>query len=300
MPKISKFDKFITVGRSRKIWFTMIVQSYSQLNNVYGDNVADIIKGNCGIKMFIGSNDMGTCKEYSELCGNITIQTSSTSGSAHSEKSFSTSLQTRPLIYPSELQRLNHPGDIGHSIIVTFGNYPLKTYFTPSFQVPLYKIGKMDQSDLEDQFFNENAIFYDIKKRNNALLQKTQESNDQQGFAGLKVNEGPQPGMTQEAEVKEETSVNEEETKQKEEKPKKAAPKKTKEEKPKKAAPKKTKEAPKATKEKKTTKTSKKKNKYNDLTQAELTKLYKIYKKNNPDISFIEFCVMLANGEIKL
>ena len=44
MPKIDKFDKMITVGRSRKIWFNMIVQSYTQLNNVYGDNVADIVK----------------------------------------------------------------------------------------------------------------------------------------------------------------------------------------------------------------------------------------------------------------
>ena len=181
MPKISKFDKFITVGRSRKIWFTMIVQSYSQLNNVYGDTVADIIKGNCGIKMFIGSNDMGTCKEYSELCGNITIQTSSTSGTAHSETNYSTSLQTRPLIYPSELQRLNKPGDIGHSIIVTFGNYPLKTYFTPSFKVPLYQSGKMDQSDLEEHFFNENEVFYDIKKRNTALLKRVEEKNKNSG-----------------------------------------------------------------------------------------------------------------------
>ena len=37
MPKIEKFDKMITVGRSRKIWFNMVVQSYSQLNNVYGE-----------------------------------------------------------------------------------------------------------------------------------------------------------------------------------------------------------------------------------------------------------------------
>ncbi len=192
MPKISKFDKFITVGRSRKIWFTMIVQSYSQLNNVYGDNVADIIKGNCGIKMFIGSNDMGTCKEYSELCGNITIQTSSTSGTAHSETNYSTSLQTRPLIYPSELQRLNHPGDIGHSIIVTFGNFPLKTYFTPSFKVPLYKIGKMDQSDLEDQFFDENGVFYDISKRNEALMKKSNEAQGGKEFAGMKAKEEAQ------------------------------------------------------------------------------------------------------------
>ena len=169
MPKIEKFDKFITVGRSRKIWFTMIVQSYAQLNNVYGETIADIIKGNCGIKMFIGSNDMATCKEYSELCGNITVATTSTSGTASSETNYSTSLQVRPLIYPSELQRLNHPGDIGHSIIVTFGNYPLKTYFTPSFKVPLYQTGAMDLSGVQERGFDENAVYYDITKRNSRL-----------------------------------------------------------------------------------------------------------------------------------
>ena len=175
MPKISKFDKFITVGRSRKIWFTMIVQSYAQLNNVYGDNVADIIKGNCGIKMFIGSNDMQTCKEYSELCGNITIATTSTSATAHSDTNYSTSYQVRPLIYPSELQRLNHPGDIGHGIIVTFGNFPFKTYFTPSFKVPLYQTGEMDNSALEERMFSEAEVFYDIRIRNNRVLQQDSE-----------------------------------------------------------------------------------------------------------------------------
>lgn len=177
MPKIEKFDKFITVGRSRKIWFNMIVQSYAQLNNVYGETVADIVKGNCGIKMFIGSNDMGTCKEYSELCGNITVNTTSTSGSGK-EKNISTSMQVRPLIYPSELQRLNHPGDIGHSIIVTFGNYPFKTYFTPSFKVPLYKIGKMDQSDIQERYFDENEAFYDISIRNKMVLGSDDENDD--------------------------------------------------------------------------------------------------------------------------
>ena len=172
MPKISKFDKFITVGRSRKIWFTMIIQSYAQLNNVYGDNVAEIIKGNCGIKMFIGSNDMQTCKEYSELCGNITIATTSTSGTAHSDTNYSTSYQVRPLIYPSELQRLNHPGDIGHGVIVTFGNFPLKTYFTPSFKVPLYQTGEMDNSALEERSFNERELFYDVRIRNQKVLEK--------------------------------------------------------------------------------------------------------------------------------
>ena len=190
MPKISKFDKFITVGRSRKIWFQMIVQSYAQLNNVYGDNVADIIKGNCGIKMFIGSNDMQTCKEYSELCGNITIASTSSSGSAHSETNYSTSYQTRPLIYPSELQRLNKPGDIGHSIIVTFGNYPLKTYFTPSFKVPLYHFGEMDQSELEDRLFDEGQAFYDIRLRNKEVLEKKEETDKEKEVEETKTKKG--------------------------------------------------------------------------------------------------------------
>jgi type IV secretory pathway TraG/TraD family ATPase VirD4 len=151
----------------------MIIQSYAQLNNVYGDTVADIVKGNCGIKMFIGSNDMNTCKEYSELCGNITVVTKSTSSSDR-DMGVNTSEQTqvRPLIYPSELQRLNKPGDIGHSIIVTFGNYPFMTYFTPSFKVPLYKIGKMDTSELNERLFDEKAAFYDIAKRNSIISEQ--------------------------------------------------------------------------------------------------------------------------------
>ncbi len=176
MPKIENFDKMITVGRSRKIWFNMIVQSYSQLNNVYGDRVADIIKGNCGIKMFIGSNDLATCKEFSELCGNVTVVTRSTSGTDLDKSvNVSTQTQVRPLIYPSELQRLNHGGDIGHSIIVTFGNYPFKSYFTPSFKVPLYKTGAMDTAFLAERYFDEDAVFYDAQKRNDIVFNQSED-----------------------------------------------------------------------------------------------------------------------------
>ena len=243
MPKIEKFDKFITVGRSRKIWFTMIVQSYAQLNNVYGETVADIVKGNCGIKMFIGSNDMNTCKEYSELCGNITIATTSQSGSANSEINFSTSVQTRPLIYPSELQRLNRPGDIGHSIIVTFGNYPFKTYFTPQFKVPLYRIGQMDNSELKDRYFNENEVFYDIRVRNKALI----EANSQKG-AAIKTEK---PALQQETELKEEDLV--EENGEAQEK---------------------------------------------DVSQDEIMRLFDECRKNDPSITFMQFCQKVASGEI--
>jgi type IV secretion system protein VirD4 len=169
MPKIEKFDKMITVGRSRKIWFNMVVQSYSQLNNVYGEQVADIIKSNCGMKMFIGSNDIGTCKEFSELCGNVTVSTrsvSSSTGDKNGEMNVSTQIQTRPLIYPSELQKLNNKESTGNAIIVTFGNYPMKTKYTPSYKCPLYQMGQMDLTDIRSNVFYADKVFYDIKVRN--------------------------------------------------------------------------------------------------------------------------------------
>lgn len=173
MPKIEKFDKMITVGRSRKIWFNMVVQSYSQLNNVYGEQVADIVKSNCGVKMFIGSNDIGTCKEFSELCGNVTVSTrslSSSLGSKEGEMNVSTQLQTRPLIYPSELQKLNNKESTGNAIIVTFGNFPLRTQYTPSYKCPLYQMGQMDLSDVRSNVFHADRVFYDITRRNKLMV----------------------------------------------------------------------------------------------------------------------------------
>ena len=199
MPKIEKFDKFITVGRSRKIWFTMIIQSYAQLNNVYGDTVADIVKGNCGIKMFIGSNDMNTCKEYSELCGNITVVTSSSSGSVSSNDiNLSNQTQVRPLIYPSELQRLNKPGNIGNSIIVTFGNYPLKTYFSPSFKVPFYQTGKMDTGALSERYFDENTVLYSVSQRNSIVFEEVTDKKEEKTKESKETKEEKAAKVTKE------------------------------------------------------------------------------------------------------
>ncbi|MEG1687182.1 MAG: type IV secretory system conjugative DNA transfer family protein [Angelakisella sp.] len=173
MPKIDKFDKMITVGRSRKIWFNMVVQSYAQLNNVYGDTIADIIKSNCGLKMFIGSNDIGTCEEFSKLCGNMTISTtsvSSSTGDKSGQMSYSSQIQARPLIYPSDLQKLNNKTDTGNAIIVTFGNYPLKTKYTPSYKCPLYKTGQMSLTEVQENVFFGEDVYYDLGERNFLVL----------------------------------------------------------------------------------------------------------------------------------
>ncbi len=178
MPKIEKFDKMITVGRSRKIWFNMVVQSYSQLSNVYGNEVADIVKSNCGMKMFIGSNDIGTCEEFSKLCGNMTVRTTSTSsaiGGREGDINLSSQTQVRPLIYPSELQMLNNKESTGNAIIVTFGNFPLRTKYTPSYLCPYYKMGMMDMGELRSHMFRADEVYYDLEERNEIVLGKVAE-----------------------------------------------------------------------------------------------------------------------------
>ena len=175
MPKIEKFDKMITVGRSRKIWFNMVVQSYAQLNNVYGDTVANIVKSNCGIKMFIGSNDIATCEEFSKLCGNMTVATGSVSsglGSKSSDINYSQQMQTRPVIYPSELQKLNSKTNTGNAIIVTFGNNPLKTKFTPSYKCPLYEFKAMNLDEVRANAFYGEDVYYDLGERNMIVQEK--------------------------------------------------------------------------------------------------------------------------------
>ncbi|MDR1392098.1 MAG: type IV secretory system conjugative DNA transfer family protein [Clostridiales bacterium] len=186
MPKIDKFDKMVTVGRSRKIWFIMVVQSYAQLENVYTKTIADIIKSNCGIKMFIGSNDIETCKEFSELCGNMTVQTASVSsgtGDKGGDVSVSQQVQTRALIYPSELQKLNNQESTGNSIIVTFGNYPLKTKFTPSYMcTTLYDFGTMNTDEQKANAFFSDKVYYHLPTRNQVLetrMKKNEENETQ-------------------------------------------------------------------------------------------------------------------------
>ncbi len=196
MPKIDKFDKMITVGRSRKIWFEMIVQSFAQLKNVYGETVADIVKGNCGIKLFIGSNDIPTCEEFSKMCGNMTVRTQSVSQGLKDQTgniNISSQVQTRPLIYPSDLTRLNNAKSTGNSIVVTFNNFPLKTKFTPSYKCPLYEMGQMDLTDVRSNAFFGDDIFYDLEERNYLVLDEESEEDEEEG------------GMSEDSEYEEET-----------------------------------------------------------------------------------------------
>lgn len=141
-PRIDRFDKMITAGRSRRIYFMLVVQSFAQLRSVYGNDLAEVIKSNCPTKMFLGSNEKDTCEEFSALCGNTTITQTGVSGDvAEGDLRVDSHLTTRPLIAAGELMRLNSAADYGNVIVAGIGHFPIKSKFTPSYLCPKYDIG---------------------------------------------------------------------------------------------------------------------------------------------------------------
>lgn len=171
MPAVAKLDKMITVARSRRIYLHMIIQSYAQLENVYGKSTANIVMDNCNNKIFLGTPSQETREAFSKELGNYQVQVSSKSESKGADgktsPGTSTSLQTRPLMFPSDLDKLSQ----GTMIVKVFGYNPVKSYSEPYFKATdVYKIGKMEQAYIPGRRFNEEECFYDIKQRNRKVL----------------------------------------------------------------------------------------------------------------------------------
>ncbi|MDE7107156.1 MAG: type IV secretory system conjugative DNA transfer family protein, partial [Clostridiales bacterium] len=70
--KINDFDTTISACAGRNIWFMLVIQSYAQLNNVYGADVAEIIRDNLNVHVFFGSNNPATLDAFSNECGKYT------------------------------------------------------------------------------------------------------------------------------------------------------------------------------------------------------------------------------------
>ena len=176
MPKIENFETIITVARSRRIYFTLILQSYAQLTIKYGQDVSATVKDNCNIHIFIASNDQGTLEEFSKRCGNITVETETTSvskggGDDKGSKSVNVQQDTRPLIYPAELASLKP--NSGECIVSILQQNPIRSVFTPSYKCPLYDMTKAPLNNKLPSQLDEQALFYDIRKRNAKVLKNT-------------------------------------------------------------------------------------------------------------------------------
>lgn len=71
-PAIKDFETTISACAGRNIFFILIIQSYAQLDNVYGSAVAAIIRDNLNMHVFMGSNNPETLEMFSRECGQKT------------------------------------------------------------------------------------------------------------------------------------------------------------------------------------------------------------------------------------
>lgn len=116
MPKFKDITTMITAARSRQIRMTMIIQNFAQLKQVYGNEDAETIRGNCGNILYLLTGELSALEEISKLCGDKIVKV----GKDKKE-------ETRPLITVTELQRFKE----NEVLILKHRLPPLRTKFLP-------------------------------------------------------------------------------------------------------------------------------------------------------------------------
>lgn len=184
LPKFENMEGMVTVARSRGIRFLFVLQSFSQLTAKYGREIGDIVKTNCNVKLFIGSDDPETRKEFSELCGQKKVKSFSVNTNAENPASSNTGASNQPLITVGMLERLN--GDEkGDAIVSVRGYEPIWTRFTPSFKLKnvYFKEGKADIGKREAVLFDKADYVFDItgsaNSREEAVLEAIEKAEKQ-------------------------------------------------------------------------------------------------------------------------
>lgn len=168
--KISELSKKLTVARSRKIRFYMVIQDYNQIQETYKE-MAGTIKANAGNTVYLLTNDYNTAREISNRMGRYTTITTRTStsnryGKADFNLSSDTSLTGRDLRTPDELMNVK----VGDAIILRtrmspikaklkqLSDYPIKYKIINEIKVKQNDFHKLDVFDL-DTFRIEKELF---------------------------------------------------------------------------------------------------------------------------------------------
>ena len=110
MPPLKDVDSMVTAARSRAMRFTFIIQNFAQLNDVYGKEVAEVIRGNCGNTIYLISSELAALEEISKMCGEVK--------SKEKDKTAST-----PLVTVTDLQKFK----LGEALLIRMRKGPFKT-----------------------------------------------------------------------------------------------------------------------------------------------------------------------------
>jgi len=178
MPALKDVGTMITASRSRNIRFSFAIQNFSQLNQVYGKDVAETIKGNCGNFVYIMSTELSALEEISKLLGDQKPE---------KPKKDEPAPPIRPLFTVSDLQALKE----GEVIINRFRSMPFKTKLTYDYKIDWGK--KYPIMTYTERPHHEVKVF-DLKGYVNKL-RESQGLSTPQGMPGGFMGGGMMPGM---------------------------------------------------------------------------------------------------------
>lgn len=113
LPVIENLENYLTVGLGRNIIWTLLLQSYGQLER-YAD-IKETIKDNCGNKIYIMASGGETTEEVSEALGSETQTVVNRTGKKLSiQKELTEMSEDVPLMRPEQLTKL----ELGETIVI--------------------------------------------------------------------------------------------------------------------------------------------------------------------------------------
>lgn len=178
-PPLPDIETIVSVARSRNMRFHFYIQSFAQLDNVYGKDTAQIILDNCALT-YLKTNTQETAEAISKRLGNKTIESGSVNYSislTNASGSKSSNLMGRPLLTADEIKQLHYK-----TIIFPIVGYPVfrDTIFYKKFNC--FKEGKIERSErplqkLNDTYYTVEQIntFSKTNKNNGNIIDMTKE-----------------------------------------------------------------------------------------------------------------------------
>ncbi len=177
-PPLQDIETIVSVARSRGMYFQFFLQSFAQLDNLYGKEVSQIIQDNCGLA-YLKTNTQETAEAISSRLGTHGVETTSLNYSMsfmNNNGSKGTSLISRRLLTADEIKQLHYK-----TIIFPTVGYPIFRDTVVYQKFSCYKKGFVDRKirpleRIVDTYYTVEQLKFDDKNNEQEPKLNTAES----------------------------------------------------------------------------------------------------------------------------
>lgn len=135
--KLPDIEHVISVVRSRNVYLSIILQSFSQLKEAYGED-AETIVDNCDTLLYLGGKSGGTQEMISKMIGKETVEVPTVSvsrGPGGTTTTTNYALIERDLIQPSEINVMGRD----QALLLISNAFPIRDGKYPTREHPRYR-----------------------------------------------------------------------------------------------------------------------------------------------------------------